>query len=368
MAHQHDSEHPHKHTHHHHGDECDHEHGHEHHHHGDECDHEHGHEHAEHSHIDPAQMRVRRIAARLVVAMALLLTASWFIAPETAHYATLIFLGIVMEAAPWILAAAVLTLGMEAVLRDDWLPRIARRTGWFGLPLVALASPFIPTCECGVVVVLRGLLRKGLPLPHAIVFLLVAPILNPLVLLSTWVAFANWEMALWRGGLGFVVAVLVGTIFWRMNPATALVRGNDCGGHQHHHAGGWGGRAERVLGDVFDTFLFFLFGVGLATALRVAIPASSLDGIAGDPAIAPMITMALAFVSSLCSEADAFIAAGMHGFALSALLAFLVFGPMCDIKLLLMLRTVLTPMAIAKIMGTTAVLVYLGSLITGIWI
>ena len=113
------------------------------------------------------------------------------------------FMAIVLEAVPFILMGAFLSGILEIWLPPDLLPRLTAKAGGWGLVLTALAAPLFPVCECGVVMVVRGLLRKGLPLPHAIVYLLAAPILNPTVIGSTYIAFQDWNYPLARaiGGL-----------------------------------------------------------------------------------------------------------------------------------------------------------------------
>ncbi|MCA1905096.1 MAG: permease, partial [Desulfarculus sp.] len=120
------------------------------------------------------------------------------------------FLAICLEATPFILLGALLTAVLELWLPPEVLPRITARLGLWGVPAVALLAPLFPVCECGVVMVARGLLRKGLPLPHAVTYLLAAPIINPTVLAATYIAYQDLAHPVWRGLGGLVVAVGVG--------------------------------------------------------------------------------------------------------------------------------------------------------------
>ena len=270
------------------------------------------------------------------------------------------FIAIVLEAVPFILLGALVSGIMEIWLPPDLLPRLTARAGAWSIPLVALASPLFPVCECGVVMVVRGLLRKGLPLPQAMVYLVAAPILNPTVMASTYIAFQDWRYPLARalGGLG--VALLVGYVF-NLLPGKGMIKGESspglfplaeaegCGceagsemdpwpGWMHR----WGQAAGRVTTDFLDMLPYFLIGVSIASAMKTFIPAASLVDLGQGPVSGPLTMMSAAFVLSLCAEADAFVAASFTEFSFSAVMGFLILGPMFDIKLLMMYRPIFT--------------------------
>lgn len=284
------------------------------------------------------------------------------------------FLAICLEATPFILLGALLTAVLEIWLPPEVLPRITARLGLWGVPMVALLSPLFPVCECGVVMVARGLLRKGLPLPHAVTYLLAAPIINPTVLASTYIAYQDLAHPVWRGLGGFAVAVAIGWAVLALRPQAALAtepaappvpaagpapQSLDslalspqtpppaCGcGHDHAHdqAPAPGGVFARVAGHLADDFAemmpYFLAGVFLASAIKTFLSASLLASLGGGTFLGPLTMMVLAGVLSLCSEADAFVAASFTEFSFPAHIAFLVLGPMFDLKLLLAYRLI----------------------------
>jgi len=303
------------------------------------------------------------VAAPLAVAIFPLLEAILGLGSTSREWRepfTIYFLAIVLEAVPFILLGALFSGVMEIWLPPDILPRLTARAGIWGLPLTALAAPLFPACECGVVLVVRGLLRKGLPLPHAIVYLLAAPILNPTVLASTYIAFQDWAYPLTRAVGGLVVALLVGAIFRLLPPKKLLkpeplpglatmaeIEACDCGSAVPQAPAPawmthWSRAASRVTSDFLDMMPFFLIGVTIASAMKTFISPEALAELGQGTISGPLAMMSTAFVLSLCAEADAFVAASFTEFSFAAVMSFLILGPMVDIKLLMMYRPIFT--------------------------
>ena len=329
------------------------------------------------------------------------------------------FIAIVLEAVPYILIGSLLAGLIELFMPSTLLPKLAKRLGLFGIPVTALVSPAFPACECGVLAVARGLMRKGLPLPHTVTYLIAGPIMNPTVLFTTWLAFQDARYPILRAVGALFVAITVGFILWRMDPrrillpkvSESLAKGDDGHGHDHHHDHNHDHKHDDTCADdchdhpaplinlgaalkkpgaavvidvtapvvaakprrsfrqtmgqlsanVIDHFLemaaFFLMGVFIAAAMKTWLGSTGFSDVAASVILAPLAMMLLAFILSLCAEADAFVAASFSEFSLPALLAFMVFGPMFDIKLLLMYRVVFRSWFILAIAGAMAVLV-----------
>ena len=123
---------------------------------------------------------------------------------------------IILEAFPYLLLGTLLAGLIEWLLPEDLLPRLSRRLGIFGMPAIIALAPLTPVCECGVVPIARSLLGKGLPLPHTVAFLLAAPILNPTVILTTWLAFQDWRYPVLRVLGAIIVALAVGALVGRL--------------------------------------------------------------------------------------------------------------------------------------------------------
>jgi uncharacterized membrane protein YraQ (UPF0718 family) len=170
--------------------------------------------------------------------------------------------------------------------------------------------------------------------------MLAAPILNPIVVISTFVAYRGrsilWVMVLGRFALGLIVAVAVG---WIMSGETkrALLKGRPGdvpAGHEHPDPQPtWKEYFSHVGNDFIFMGRFLLLGASVAAAIQTFVPQTVITKVAGRPVLDIVAMMGLAFVLSLCSESDAFIAASFVQFGAGAQLGFLVFGPMMDMKL-----------------------------------
>jgi uncharacterized protein len=245
---------------------------------------------------------------------------------------------LLVEALPFILLGAVASAAIEVFVPSSAFAKIARLPRPLQLPAAAMAGIAFPVCECGSVPVARRLVSKGLAPSAAVTFMLAAPILNPVVVASTFVAYRGrdslWTMVLGRMGLGFLVAVAVG---WVVGNARKdeLLRARP--GDDEHDAEDDEPRWSRFFGHLSGDFVFMgrflVMGAAIAAAVQTFVPQSVIGRVAGTPVLDLVAMMALAFLLSLCSESDAFVAASFVQFGPAAQLAFLVFGPMVDMKL-----------------------------------
>jgi hypothetical protein len=81
---------------------------------------------------------------------------------------------------------------------------------------------------------------------------------------------------------------------------------------------------------------FLVVGALFAATLNVALDPTWSVAIAGVPVVSVLLLAGLAVLLAVCSEADAFVAASFTGFSPTAKLAFMVVGPVVDIKLMAM--------------------------------
>jgi uncharacterized membrane protein YraQ (UPF0718 family) len=270
------------------------------------------------------------------------------------------FLSIVFEGAPYILVGTVLSGLISAFLDSRLLDRVLPRNGVLSTLVAGVLGLVFPVCECAVVPVIKRLVQKGLPVSCAVTYMLAAPIMNPIVAVSTLTAFkefqkvTGWEtignatMTLSRLSLGYAVAVIVGLIVLRFRPEQILIPRVVEGIAQT--GGGGSGSSTPTIGfnaklvhamraamsDFLDTTMYFTIGVIITSVFNTQVDQSILNTVASNEWLALPSIMGLAVVLSLCSTSDAFIAAPMAVFSMAAKLAFLVFGPMMDIKLLFM--------------------------------
>ena len=260
-----------------------------------------------------------------------------------------IFLGIFIEAVPFLLAGSIVS-GLIAVfvdqsMVDHYLPKSAFPAALAG----ALMGMAFPVCECGVVPVTRRLYEKGMPMSIGAAFLLAAPVVNPVVMGSTYAAFGGGPVLWGRVGFSIAVAVIVGLIFHLAQPKEILLPEVNAA-HLHaiaHHDHGAGPKASLqarlhqsliTAGDDFlDMARYLILGSILAATMQTVVPQSALLSIGRGSVVSVIAMQALAFVLSICSTVDAFVALAFAGtFTTGSILAFLTFGPMVDIKSALM--------------------------------
>ena len=285
--------------------------------------------------------------------------------PDRLHTFTTIFLGIFIEAVPFLLLGTLASGFVEVFVRPETLARWIPRNPLLAVLAGAGLGIVLPVCECGIVVVVRRLLAKGLPLRVGVAFLLAAPVVNPIVFASTLTAFGAGKMLAARFILSFAIAALIALLFGAARPAEVL-RGESATAdpHQdhehdhghHHHADA---SDERLPGriraavsaaadDLFDVGRYLVIGSLLAAALQALVPREAILAVGSAPVSSVMTLSALAFLISVCSTVDAFVALSFVGtFTPASILAFLVFGPMVDIKSSLMFWSIFRPRVVA---------------------
>ena len=271
-----------------------------------------------------------------------MLTTPWFqFSLPDFQYA---FLSILLEGAPFLLGGAILSGLLEEFLPQSLMTRLLPMNPRTAIVVSGLLGMIFPVCECGIVPVVRRLLRKGLPVSCGVTYMLAAPIVNPLVILSTLAAFRGQgalEMTLLRFGIGLTVAILAGWVVSFAAPFSILrpgLLGREAD-HDHGHAAA--SPIDRLTNvtnvasrDFLDVAVYFVIGAAAAALFGTAVNQEVILPLAENPPLAIASLMGLASVLSVCSTTDAFIAATLTTFPMAAKLAFLVFGPMLDFKLL----------------------------------
>ncbi|MCY4081003.1 MAG: permease [Caldilineaceae bacterium] len=321
------------------------------------------------------------VAAFLIFALLVVLASSIntpqarFFAAERFQTFVTIFLSLFIEAAPFLIAGSIVSGFIAVYVNQGMVERYIPNHPLLAALAGAGLGFVFPVCECGVVPVTRRLYGKGLPLPVGIAFLLAAPVINPVVIFSTYAAF-GWGPVLWgRVVFSMLVAFSVGLIFHLARPREILLpetlavsSGRDDSGdhdHSHDHGGSRPGvwQALMMAGDDFlDMGRYLIAGAMLAAAMQTVVPQSTLLTIGQGPIISVFVMMALAYILSVCSTVDAFIAlAFSNAFTTGSLFGFLVFGPMVDIKSSLLflgvfrrrtvLYLILLPLALVAVIG-----------------
>ena len=256
-----------------------------------------------------------------------------------------IFLGIFIEAVPFLLAGSLVSGLIEVFVDKASLARYVPKRAVPAALVGSLLGFAFPVCECGVVPVTRRLYQKGLPVSVGIAFLLSAPVINPVVLVSTYVAFGWGPVLIGRFVFSILIAFIVGLIFQFAPPQEILLPATETT-HEHDHYGMTVGngrlqqlwQAALIAGDDFiDMGRYLIIGSMMAATMQTFVPQATLIAFGSGPITSVVALMVLAFVLSICSTVDAFLALSfVNSFTTGSILSFLVFGPMVDIKSALM--------------------------------
>jgi uncharacterized membrane protein YraQ (UPF0718 family) len=260
------------------------------------------------------------------------------------------------------------------------LIRLLPKRPFFRRLSVSFLGAFMPVCECGNLPVARGLMVRGLSVAESTTFLLAAPIVNPVTILTTSQAFRLDPSITWlRVGGALLIANLLGGLVALCKDQTELVSKGfyntlcaaeapddhaDHHDHDHHRASKRWQEGIVVFRDEVSLMLKMLcLGAVIAALTQVFVPRDVLTSLGGDPFLSILAMVALAFIISICSNVDAFFAlAYANTFTTGSIVAFLVFGPMIDIKMLAMMRTTYK----ARLLAMVTLLVALSSIFVGL--
>ncbi len=294
--------------------------------------------------------------------------ATWLAHPKLQLFKTL-FIGMLLEAMPFVLIGVIVSALLHVFVSEETIRRFIPSNPVLGILTATVLGIVFPICECGMVPAIRKLIRKGMPTHVATTFILVGPIINPIVFWSTLTAFRGHpEMAYMRMGLAFAVALIVGLIVYRVvrfNPLRETAGASAVHSHDHSHRAG---KTAEVMGhavsEFFDMGKFLLLGAMLVGALQTFVSNDDLTALGHGAGSSNALMMGLGFMLSLCSTSDAFVAQSFRTtFHDGALLAFMVFGPMLNLRNLLMMFAVFRAKFVLVVGACVAVLVYVGSLL-----
>ncbi len=315
---------------------------------------------------------------------------------EQFNSAFTLFLSLLVEALPFLLLGVTLSGVLLLFIDERQLLRLAPKNPVLGAFLGSCIGFLLPVCECGNVPVARRLIVQGVPLPVAIGFLLAAPVINPIVIWSTWIAFRDQpEIVVLRVLFSLLVATTIGWIFSQqkdvqeiLQPAVALSmvklvdpqrptllqsgnfvlgQGQSLEQQMSQRAKpklSWADRGnlllENTLQELRELGGILVLGSALAAIIQTFTPRELILGLGQGSVSSIVAMMLLAATISVCSTVDAFFALSFAGaFTSGSLLAFLVFGPMFDLKGIGLLLSVFKPKAIFYLFALAAQLVFL---------
>ncbi|MEU5533335.1 permease [Streptomyces sp. NPDC020362] len=345
-------------------------------HHGEHADRNHdeqadpGHdEHPDPGHGEQSGRDDRRLSSPLVLTMILLLAVlaqspirGALGTPLMQSWMT-VFVAVTVQALPFLVLGVLLSAAIAVFVPPSFFARALPRHPALAVPVAGMAGAVLPGCECASVPVAGALVRRGVTPAAALAFLLSAPAINPIVLTATAVAFPGRpEMVLARFAASLLVACAMGWL-WQRVGRTDWLRPPAHGAHE----GATKGEAfwSSVRHDVMHAGGFLVLGAMAAATLKAATPAAWLRTAADNPLFSILALAVLAVLLSICSEADAFVAASLTQFSLTAKLVFLVVGPMIDLKLFAMQAGTFGRGFALRFAPATFVLAVAGGVLTG---
>lgn len=319
-----------------------------------------------------------------------------------------LFLSLLVEAIPFLLLGVILSSALLLFVDERKLISLIPRHPLAGALMGSCIGFLFPVCECGNVPVARRLLLQGMPTSVAIGFLLAAPTINPVVIWSTWVAFRDQpEIVVLRVVFSLAIATTIGWTFsvqkdprpllhpflakrleiWQHQPpprspepvpvllqsgsfllnqsgeplrldsslAVALpLAGNP------RPAKRLSLFLENVVQELRELGGILVLGSAIAASIQAFVPRELVLNLGQETISSILAMMLLAAIISICSTVDSFFALSFAStFTTSSLLAFLVLGPMVDIKSMGLLLSVFKPRVILYLFAIAAQLTFL---------
>ena len=306
------------------------------------------------------------------------------------------FTTIILEAIPFLLLGALISAIIEEFVSEERISKMIPKNRVLGSLVGIFLGLFIPACDCAVIPIAMRLKKKKVPTNVIVSFMLASPIISPVVLLSTFFAFGETEKMLlfgfempklfvYRTIFGVVVALVVGIIL-DIICKDAVLKEEIYEHHHHHHEHehihtcnhhhegcscshheketGPLGRVKNIINIMYGDFMgiisYMAVGALLAATMQILLPISNIGGIVQNKYISTFIMMLLAFALSLCSTSDAFIARTfMNSLSKNSILAFILLGPMIDIKNTILLNKSFNKKFVIVLVASIFITVYL---------
>ncbi|MFC9912961.1 permease [Streptomyces sp. NPDC127197] len=304
------------------------------------------------------------IAIATVVSVLGPLVALDLYTPPVAAWWT-VFTAVAVQGVPFLLLGTVVSAAIGAFVPERVFSRLLPRNQALAVPVAGAAGVVLPGCECASVPVAGSLMRRGVAPAAALAFLLSAPAINPVVLVATSIAFPEQpEMVLARLVASLAAAVVMGWLWARFGKERWL----RLPGAGRPPATGLRGFASGLQHDFLHAGGFLVLGAAAAATFDIAVPRAVLDVFTGSAWLSVLLLAVLAVVLCVCSEADAFVAASLSGFSPTARLAFMVVGPMVDLKLIALQTGTFGRAFAVRFASATWVVAVASSVLVGWWL
>lgn len=273
---------------------------------------------------------------------------------ETIKNISIIFTSIFFESLPFLLLGALISSVIETYVSNETMAKIIPKNKVLGSIVGVFLGFFLPACDCAVIPVSKRLLKKKVPINVAVSFMLASPIINPVVLLSTYYAFYNKnpEIFWFRLLFGIVIALIIGIVIGLIFKDKSVIKNEliddddvcSCGmehdhdhHHEHHHKhtlkGDFLSICKHTANDLFEVVKFLMLGALIASIVQVMLPRNVLLVFDNNQVLSIFVLMIFAYLISLCSTSDSFIGKSLlSSFSKGSIMAYLLLGPMIDVK------------------------------------
>jgi uncharacterized protein len=260
------------------------------------------------------------------------------------HSVLVVFLGLFLESIPFLFLGAIASSFIQLFISEEIIQRMIPKRPLTAIFAAIAAALIIPVCECAIIPVVRRLIQKGVPVHAGVVLLVTAPILNVIVFGSTYYAFQNNPSILYGRIILCVLTAIIAGLFIHIFSTKDVVKEDKLElvqGHVHDsQSSKWTSFIDHTSQEFFMVGRYFIIGALFASVFQVFMDRSVMADIGQAPIKGTALMMGIAFVLSLCSSADAFVAASFsHSFLPGSILGFLVFGPMLDLKNVLIMMS-----------------------------
>ncbi|MFE9029026.1 permease [Streptomyces iakyrus] len=282
-----------------------------------------------------------------------------------------VFTAVVVQGVPFLLLGTLVSAAIGAFVPERIFSRLLPRNPALAVPVAGAAGVVLPGCECASVPVAGSLMRRGVAPAAALAFLLSAPAINPVVLVATSIAFpGSPAMVLARLVASLATAVVMGWLWVRFGREEwlRLPKGRTTSGASGASGSRWQNFRAGLQHDFLHAGGFLVVGAAAAAIFNIAVPRSVLDLFTGSAWLSVLLLAVLAVVLCVCSEADAFVAASLSGFSPTARLAFMVVGPMVDLKLIALQAGTFGRGFAVRFSAVTWVVAVVSSVLVGWWL
>lgn len=283
-----------------------------------------------------------------------------------------IFISIIIEALPFVLLGTILSGIIEVFITPDIVNKFLPKNKFLRVLFGTFVGFVFPSCECGIIPIINRFLEKQVPSYTAVPFLATAPIINPIVLFATYSAFGNSIRFLILRFVGATIVAIALGVMLAFLVDDNILKKDAKPTHFHDYSDKkWYQKIflalAHAIDEFFDTGRYLVFGTLIASAMQIYLPTRVLTTIGHSPITAILVMMLLAFILSLCSEADAFIGASLLStFGIAPVMAFLLIGPMIDIKNLMMMVNSFKTRFIVQFISVSSIIIIIYCLFVGV--